>query len=297
MTEVHKPRHDIFISYSRKDEEIAKRLNSGLQARGVRTLLDQKDIEPGSFFEKDIFSLLRTSKCYGILLTPNSLTSKWVSREYEYARDLHDRGEMRIIPLLFDTVDLPAGLSSHSVIDFRNKDRWAANLNLLTFPGITGKHLDVWFVNYDWSKPWALLETRLMREHGALTIIKGDILREWRNGQLANSSDTSTRVVAAVDLFGRPGGDEWRIQESVRFLFELRESTRAKPNEVVFVLFHDRASMKANEKTLSSYLEPAKIDRLRFYFYIDKTLGIDELNADIDATWIKVFQELMKMER
>ena len=55
--------------------------------------------------------------------------------------------------------------------------------------------------------------------------------------------------------------------------------------------------MKANEKTLSSYLEPAKIDRLRFYFYIDKTLGIDELNADIDATWIKVFQELMKMER
>ena len=80
-------KHDIFLSYSRKDEVIAKRLSIGLQARGVRLFLDQKDIQPGAIFETNIFSDLRASKSYGIVLTEHSLRSQWVIREYEYARD------------------------------------------------------------------------------------------------------------------------------------------------------------------------------------------------------------------
>ena len=263
-------KHDIFLSYSRKDEVIAKRLSIGLQARGVRLFLDQKDIQPGTIFETNIFSDLRASKSYGIVLTEHSLRSQWVTREYEYARDLHSQGEIKIVPLLFETVDLPAGLSLHSVIDFRDQRKWTANLNLLTFPGVTGKNLDVWFVNHDWSAYWDRLEEQLTNEHGVLTILKGDLLREWHNRQLFLPNGPQNRVVAVVDLFGRCDAEEWRTQQSLRFIFETRERTRAKPDEVVFVLFHDPADMKANEQRLLQYVEPAKVDRLRLYFQIDK---------------------------
>jgi hypothetical protein len=289
-------KHDIFLSYSRKDEAVAKRLNIDLQARGVRTFLDQKDVDPGAIFEPSIFSELQASKSYGLVLTNNSLKSKWVSREYEYARDLLNRGEMRIIPLLFETVDLPDGLSLHSVIDFRAERKWTANLNSLVFPGITGKRLEVWMVNQEWKPVWRLLEERLTTEQGISTIRGGDVLREWYNGQLFPAERSQDRVVVVVNLFGGWAADEWRLKESLRFLFEVRERTRAKSNEVVFVLFHDPADMRANYAKLQQYVEQSKIERLRLYFQIDMTLDPDKLNSEIDVTWNKVLQELMKVE-
>jgi hypothetical protein len=43
-----KYRYDVFLSYSRKDEREAKWLDAQLHARGIRTFLDQKSIDPGA---------------------------------------------------------------------------------------------------------------------------------------------------------------------------------------------------------------------------------------------------------
>jgi hypothetical protein len=292
----HPAKYDIFLSYSRKDEAIAKRLDTELQARGVRTFLDQKDIDPGAIFEQNIFAELGQSKSYGLIVTQNSLKSAWVSREYEYARGLLERRRMRIIPLLFDAVDVAGQLALHNMLDFRDVGKRSANLNSMIFPGMTGKRLRVWLVNYDASPPWKFLEERLSREHGVYEFVSNDILREWHNGHLSAAEDSRERIIAVVNLFGGRIAGESRAIESARFLFEVRERTHGSANEVVFILFHDPARMVRSRSQLLEAIGESKVERLRRYFQLDITADERRLASDIDVIWNRALQELMTAE-
>jgi hypothetical protein len=239
-----KYRYDVFLSYSRKDEREAKWLDAQLHARGVRTFLDQKSIDPGAMFEQNIFDELEASRTYCLLVTPRIIGSDWVHREYMYARDLVSRGTLRIIPLLFETAEGLGPLTAHNMLDFRNPEKRAASITPLIFPGITKKRLDVWLVNWRAGADWESLRERLVAYHGVSEIRDDDILREWNKADIAVEEKTR-RNVAIVDICGK--GDNWSAWASASFIFDLRERTRGTGNEVVFILFSD----------------PARIDRLR----------------------------------
>jgi len=298
MTTVSAPaKYDTFLSYSHKDEEIAKRLDRELRARGVRTFLDQKDIDPGALFGQDIFDRLAQCRSYCVIITKNSLGSAWVLREYEYARSLHPRRPIQVIPLVFEEVDLSGDLAAHSFLDFRHEHRFTPNLTTLIFPGITGKRLDVWMVNRNARPGWRLLQQELLSTHGALVNASTDFVREWRQGHLLRGAlGAETRVIAIVDLFGGWTEDEWSVAESAHFLFDVRERTRDKDNEVVFVLFHDPARMEHFRPTLVQAVGEDKIERLRNYFHIDASGGEAALQAQLEAVWIKALQEVMRVE-
>lgn len=72
---------DIFLSYSSQDSNIAKELQAKLQAASLTCFMAEKDIKVSQKWETQIVDALRTADQILILITPRSVSSKWVMLE------------------------------------------------------------------------------------------------------------------------------------------------------------------------------------------------------------------------
>jgi hypothetical protein len=75
----------IFISYSRKDREIATVLEKELKKRGLTVWRDVQSIEAGARWFGAIEDGIRGSRALVVLITPTSAGSAWVTYEYAFA--------------------------------------------------------------------------------------------------------------------------------------------------------------------------------------------------------------------
>ncbi len=80
MANLNFPR-DIFISYSSLDRPWAVKLNQALQAKGVKTFFDDRDLEAGKPWNRQLATALRESRHLVVLWSENAKTSDWVSLE------------------------------------------------------------------------------------------------------------------------------------------------------------------------------------------------------------------------
>jgi|GEM_PF-7135386 len=87
---------DIFISYSRRDGEFAKRLNNTLQAQGNDVWIDWEDIPKASDWLNEIYAGIDSSDAFIVVVSEHSLKSEICN--YEIAHAL--RVSKRIIPLI-----------------------------------------------------------------------------------------------------------------------------------------------------------------------------------------------------
>ena len=92
----------VFISYSRQDMDFVQRLAADLQAAGLDVWWDLTDIQGSDVWERRIEEGLRTSQYFIVVLTPASLESRWVRREYLSA----DNSGVKIIPLKLKPYDV-----------------------------------------------------------------------------------------------------------------------------------------------------------------------------------------------
>ncbi len=97
---------EVFISYSRADNEFVDGLIRDLEQNGVPVWLDRHDIEGGTAWRAAISEAIRRCRAFVIVLSPNSTGSKNVSRELSLAES-HDR---TIIPIIYQACDIPAGM-------------------------------------------------------------------------------------------------------------------------------------------------------------------------------------------
>lgn len=77
---------DIFISYSSADRPFVSKLNTRLNDLGIRTWFDQTRIQAGSAWKQRIEQGLEVCSGLIVILTPNSVQSKWVKFEWETAQ-------------------------------------------------------------------------------------------------------------------------------------------------------------------------------------------------------------------
>jgi hypothetical protein len=86
----------IFISHSSKDKWAARRISEDLISFGVKTFLDEKDIETGQSIDSSIKKHLKNCNDFLVLLSPASIKSEWVLIELGGALAL----EKKVIPIL-----------------------------------------------------------------------------------------------------------------------------------------------------------------------------------------------------
>ena len=88
--------YSCFISYSHKDEELAKRIHNDLQAAGVRCWFAPHDMKIGDKIRSTIDESIRLHDKLLLILSEHSVQSDWVEHEVEHALD-HERLEKKNI--------------------------------------------------------------------------------------------------------------------------------------------------------------------------------------------------------
>jgi hypothetical protein len=116
----------IFISYSRKDIDFIRRLAGDLEKAGYDVWWDLTDLRGGDDWPRVIPSAIESSQFVIVVLSPNSVISDWVEKEYMQAISLRKK----IIPIMLTQSRVPFALNTINYIDFTNND-YDASLNKL----------------------------------------------------------------------------------------------------------------------------------------------------------------------
>ena len=122
---------DVFISYSRVDSDLARKLNNGLQLQGKTTWFDQESIASGADFAREIEQGIQSSDNFLFILSPQSVNSPYCAIEVEYAAKLNKRF-VTLLHRAVNSADLHPELAKVQWIDFnQNEGDFNANFNQL----------------------------------------------------------------------------------------------------------------------------------------------------------------------
>jgi TolB protein len=113
------PSSNFFMSYSREDANLQKRVAAGLRERDINIWVDVENLIPGSpAWEREIERAIRSAAGIVVLLSPPANNSEWVRREISFAED----NGKRIFPVLVhgdEDDSIPLRLASHQRVDLR----------------------------------------------------------------------------------------------------------------------------------------------------------------------------------
>jgi TolB protein len=108
-----------FISYSREDADLQRRIIAELRGRGINVWVDIENLIPGSpAWEREIERSIRGAAGVIVLLSPDSNNSEWVRRESSFA----EQNDKRVFPVLIrgdEDDSIPLRLSNHQRVDLR----------------------------------------------------------------------------------------------------------------------------------------------------------------------------------
>ncbi|NET05942.1 MAG: TIR domain-containing protein [Symploca sp. SIO2B6] len=114
---------DVFISYSRADSDLARKLNEELQLQGKTTWFDQESIALGSSdFQQEIYQGIKACDNFLFILSPRSINSPYCADEVEYAASLNKRF-VTVLHRQVNTADLHPQLAKVQWIDFNHHNR------------------------------------------------------------------------------------------------------------------------------------------------------------------------------
>ena len=126
----------IFISYSRKDMSFVRKLAGDLEKAGYDVWWDLTDLRGGDDWVRVIPAAIESSQHFIIVLSPNSVESEWVRKEYTQALSLR----RKIIPIMLEATGVPFALNTINYINFTSGDNYIDNFNsLLTALGYAGE--------------------------------------------------------------------------------------------------------------------------------------------------------------
>jgi hypothetical protein len=123
----------VFLSYSRQDEEFARKFAADLKAEGIfDPWLDVTDIKPGDRWENKIRDAIGSAQLLLVLLSSISVKSRWVTEEAELAAS---KGKGRVIPIIIDEgakSAVPGFLREIQWLDLSTPDLYALGLRNLS---------------------------------------------------------------------------------------------------------------------------------------------------------------------
>lgn len=111
----------VFISYSHEDQHFARKVADKLIQDGYDVWLDQKEILVGDSVAQKIMSGIKECDYFMVVISENSVNSKWVQKELEVALSNELNVEKpKILPIKVDNTDVPEFLKDKLYADFRD---------------------------------------------------------------------------------------------------------------------------------------------------------------------------------
>jgi len=109
----------VLISYSRKDQELAKQLSYKLEHYNIVSLLDEFDIGYGYNFDK-VFGKLDAGDFWVIILSSYSLPNRNIYKDFDTKskKQLHNRN-VSIIPLLVSGRQVPVEFKDRKIFNIK----------------------------------------------------------------------------------------------------------------------------------------------------------------------------------
>lgn len=126
---------DLFISYSRKDQQFVRKLHAAIEKDGRDAWVDWENIPLTAEWLQEIYEGIEASNAFIYIISPDSVRSEVCSLELAHAI-AHNK---RLIPVLrrelvedADKYALDSHISSHNWIFFRDQDDFDKSLQALT---------------------------------------------------------------------------------------------------------------------------------------------------------------------
>jgi hypothetical protein len=145
--------NQLFISYSRKDTDFARKLADGFAAQNMEAWIDWQDIPPTVDWMKEIEKGIEESDNFVFIISPDSILSNVCADELAHAI----KNGKRIIPVVAREIDMkeaPPTLTHLNFIFFsRPQDKFEEAFDKL----LTAIHTD-----YDWVKAHASLQVKAL---------------------------------------------------------------------------------------------------------------------------------------
>lgn len=112
-----KPRQ-VFLSYAHADSAVARRIVDELSGAGLRIRISEWELQPGDSIASRIIEAVSSSDLLLVLLSPNSINSRWVQSELNTAlsRELQTRA-ITVIPALIEDCKIPPPLANLVYLD------------------------------------------------------------------------------------------------------------------------------------------------------------------------------------
>jgi len=111
---------DIFVSYSRKDERLVKRVIEALESCGYSLWWDQR-LTPHESWDSTIEKEIKIAKVVLVLWSPRAVSSEWVRSEADYAKD-----EKKLISARLQKCELPL---AHRLRQTADLARWNGDVS------------------------------------------------------------------------------------------------------------------------------------------------------------------------
>jgi formylglycine-generating enzyme required for sulfatase activity len=117
----------IFMSYSRRDDAVMRRIVAFLRERGIKVWVDNEELIPGTpVWEKEIEIAVQGASAVVVVLSPDSKDSEWVRREISLA----DQYERRVFPVLVrgdEKTSVSLRLIGRQYVDIRSNEEAGLN--------------------------------------------------------------------------------------------------------------------------------------------------------------------------
>ena len=206
----------VFISYSRKDIEFAKRLTAELQKSDLDFWIDWEGIPPTVDWWKEIERGIEEADIFLFLISPDSARSRICGQEVEHAV----KNGKRLIPLIVRDVnadDAPPQIRHLNWVFIRESDDFASAIQKL----LKAIHTD-----YDWVQAHRRLQVKAL---------------EWERNNKENSYLLRGRDLQDAEAQLRVNGEKEPhptslqreyIEQSSRFEFEEKERQQQKEQQI-----------------------------------------------------------------
>ena len=120
----------VFVSYSSRDESVARKLAEDLSREGIKVWIDINEILVGHDLADEVFCAIRGAEFFILLLSPYSVESKWVKEELTCAK-IREMQEDRIVvlPVMIKSCVVPAVIANKKFVDLSKS--WEVGIQYL----------------------------------------------------------------------------------------------------------------------------------------------------------------------